>query len=103
MLGSSVIKAEWNREQAGRTGQSWRLLYRNRVKCTDVKSRHMQIDRCTASGLEPRGGTHTRSTGLEQWKLFGECSTDIFLFLLAGLGDFAQSAGLYGKILCYSY
>lgn len=32
-----------------------------------------------------------------QGKLFGECSTDIIPFLLAGLGDFAHSAGLYGK------
>lgn len=63
----------------------------------------MQIDRPTVPGLEPCGRTHTISEGLEQQKLFGECSTNIFLFLLAGLCDFAQSAGLYGKILCYSY
>lgn len=58
----------------------------------------MQIDKSTAPALEPHGGIPTRSGGLEQWKLFGECITIIFLFILAGLGDFTQSAGLYGKL-----
>lgn len=38
-----------------------------------------------------------------QGKLFGECSTNIIPFLLAGLCDFAHSAGLYGKTFFYSY
>lgn len=64
---------------------------------------HTDIDRSVVPGLKPHGRSHTMSEGLEPQKLFGECSTNIFLFLLAGLGDFSQSDGLYGKILCNSY
>lgn len=68
-----------------------------------MKSRDVQIDRSTVPGLEPCGRTHAISEVLGRQKLFEECSTNIFLFLLAGRSDFAQSAGLYGTILCYSY